>query len=111
MKNDKKDIKDIIDGQLNLTLYLSERETRDGFEHYLDKYIRLYPAKDIEEIIINQTELTLDELQELSRFSREEIKSKLFAKFSITDLRDYPGLPKGPYYWVDDEVYNKILSS
>ena len=29
----------------------------------------------------------------------------LFSKFGIYDLESKIGLPKGPYYWVDESVY------
>lgn len=100
----------------NLMLYLLEKESRDGYERYLDLTISLSGAKpwDWQSITLDewtqrkQVELTAAEAQELSGLEKEDMTGKLFAKFGITDLRSYPGYPKGPYYSVCDGVYETI---
>lgn len=96
-----------------MKLYLFENETADGeigYVRYLDKIIALSRGCYTEETVteIGCIKLTKSEIQELSNLSQEQIMGKLFAKFGITDLESYPGYPKGPYYWVDSEVYNAI---
>ncbi|MCX6764308.1 MAG: hypothetical protein NTU58_01225 [Candidatus Nealsonbacteria bacterium] len=94
-----------------MKLYLFEKENadgeRDGVRH-LDKTIALSRENHSEETEIGSVKLTEAEIQELSSLPRDQIRSRLFAKFGITDLKSHPGYPKGPYYWVDEKVYNKI---
>jgi len=94
-----------------MKLYLYENESADdeiGGVRHLDKTIALSRENHSEENEISCLELAKAEIKELSNLPQSQIMSKLFAKFGITDLKDYPGYPKGPYYWVDEEVYNQI---
>ena len=90
-----------------LVLYLCEREYLDGYDRYLDKSIRISPLGD--EVVLKQREFSIDELSELAASGDQEgLKEGIFSKFGINDLRSFPGIPKGPYYWIDSEVYGAI---
>lgn len=53
--------------------------------------------------------LSHDSVRALPRHAaRQSIMKALFGYFGIRDLESYPGLPKGPYYWIDEAVYNEI---
>ena len=90
----------------SIFLYLDEQEEEGDFHcRELDITMRIAssPMQDTKM-------LDLDEMIELSK-GNTNIKEYLFAKFGRTDLRAKPGLPKGPYYYVDEKVYDAIHSA
>ena len=90
----------------SIFLYLDEQEEEGDFHcRDLDITMRIAPSpgKDTEM-------LSLAEMIELSK-GNTNIKEYLFAKFNKTGLRAKPGLPKGPYYYVDEKVYDAIHSA
>lgn len=106
-----------------LTLYLHERESEEyngpsGTCRILDVTITSYPLTDqmkqkfwgcisIKEL--GYVTLSKAEIEEIAGLDEDVVKRRLFSKFSITNLSPRPGQPKGPCYWIDDEVYEVIL--
>lgn len=89
-----------------LELYLCERESvGDFYLRELDITITTEPVGDS---IRRTLKLSEDDVRSLSSLSRDDLYNGLFKRFDITDLKSYPGLPKGPYYWVDESVYRTI---
>jgi hypothetical protein len=89
----------------NLRLYFCEEEIIDGFEKSLDLTIDLKPCGDTtrETLILDDNEVV-----RLSRLERNSLFKALFKKFRITDLRPKPGYPKGPYYHVNEDVFEAV---
>ncbi|MBI4981079.1 hypothetical protein HZC30_06000 [Candidatus Woesearchaeota archaeon] len=90
-----------------LTLYLYDHKDVDGTERFLDVVITTSQEEAYEkaEIRLESVVLSKEEIKELTDLNREDIMRKLFSKLGITNLKSYPGLPKGPYYRVDESVY------
>lgn len=51
-------------------------------------------------------DLTPAEAQQLAH--SQNLFCELFARFGIQDLRDYPGMPKGPYYSISQGVLDTL---
>lgn len=93
-----------------LTLYLYDHEHVDGIERQLD--IRITSSREKaqqeSEMRLESIILSKDEIGKLASLSEAEIKRELFSKFGVTNLGSFPGLPKGPYYWIEGDVYKSI---
>lgn len=93
-----------------LTLYLYDHESVDGCDRYLDITVTLSKeeAHKQSEIILESIMLSKDEIKKLMGIDRAVIMKNLFSKFGITDLSSRPGQPKGPSYWVGEDVYKAL---
>jgi hypothetical protein len=95
-----------------LLLYLQDEETEadSGFGKELNWTIKLTPS--VATSLASRTDpisLTRSEIVSLANLSRHDILTRLFAKFGINDLSSRDGYPKGPYYFVDEGVYEEII--
>ena len=52
--------------------------------------------------------LSRNEIVILAQLGNTDIRKCLFAMFGQYDLRTHPGYPKGPFYSVDEDVYEAI---
>lgn len=93
----------------SITIYLCENEhPGDNYMRELDITLALNP-RDLYEIeeghwkIIDERKLTTEEIRELGKEG-----GGLYGLFGRTDLSAKPGLPKGPYYSVQQEVYDMV---
>ena len=59
------------------------------------------PAEEIGSI-----KLTPDDVRALA--TCQDLETELFRRFGKHDLQDYPGLPKGPYYWISPQICEVI---
>ena len=86
-----------------LELYLCEKESEvDNYVRELDITIATKPVGDLTRETLK---LTDDEVLRLREMDKVHLLKHLFSKFGIYDLESKIGLPKGPYYWVDESVY------
>ncbi len=98
-----------------MKLYLCETEEQDDdYLRRLDLYIALEPRnREIRKILfVDEGELhRLSHLEPIHigrLLEGQELFRGLYMLFDITDLREKPGLPKGPYYNIDSEVYSAV---
>ncbi|MBN1508664.1 MAG: hypothetical protein JW955_17585 [Sedimentisphaerales bacterium] len=93
-----------------LTLYLveEEREADSGFA--TDLILTICASPSGRALHFGRTiSLTKEEAVELSCLGRRcLLRRELWAKFDIHGLSSRPGYPKGPLYYVDKDVYDKI---
>ncbi len=106
----------LLEGLLEkgLTLYLWEREELDGWDRYLDLIVSnsaspKWLSEDRYTSSISEKKvLSKEELLELLKMDDDEEKHTLLDKFNIANLQPGPGIPKGPYCSVDEDVYEHI---
>lgn len=93
---------------LVLSVYEEEQEGI-GFKE-LNLILSLYAGKNEEQNRRERKRLEIveDERLELSRLPKTELESRLWEKFHMTDRCEQLGLPKGPYFSIDDTVYDAI---
>ncbi|MBI2651035.1 hypothetical protein HYX01_01045 [Candidatus Woesearchaeota archaeon] len=96
----------MIEMNSGLELYLCEKESVGNF--YLRELDILIATQPIGDSIRQTLKLSENDARTLSNLSRDGLFKELFKRFGITDLKSYPGLPKGPYYSVDKSVYIAI---
>lgn len=89
-----------------LEVYLCEKEVVRDF--YLRELCITIATEAIGDSIRQTLELSENDVRNLSGLSGGDLYKELFKRFGITDLKPYPGLPKGPYYSVDENVYIAI---
>lgn len=91
-----------------MKLYLCSTEEEDDSDlmRCCNNYIALEPRhREIRKILF----VDENELNRISNtFEGKELFKELYRLFDITDLRASPGLPKGPYYDIDKEVYGAV---
>jgi hypothetical protein len=95
-----------------LILYLKDEETEadSGFGKELNYTIQLTPS--VAKSLASRTDtisLTRNEIISLADLDRHDIFVRLFAKFGENDLSVRDGYPKGPYFSVNEEVYEEII--
>ena len=105
-----------------MKLYLCEKEEQDDdYLYRLDLYISLDPGyRDIrkilfvdERVICGLSNLIGEVIARKSSHLTDEgteLFKELYRLFGITDLKDKVGLPKGPYYHVDNDVYGAVAN-
>lgn len=89
-----------------LELHLCERE--DVGDFYLRELGITIDTKPAGDSIRRTLRLSEDDIRSLSNLSGDDLYRELFDRFGITDLKSHPGLPRGPYYSVDESVYRVI---
>ena len=83
-----------------LTLYLWEREIPDDFN--LTTLELIISANSMPEWTNNKDyPCRLMGSKEFDSQAFSLSKEELFERFGIKDLNSYPGLPKGPYYYIE----------
>ncbi|MFC1733657.1 hypothetical protein ACFL6I_25440 [candidate division KSB1 bacterium] len=90
----------------SIYLYLDEKEDNEdeiGYQRALDITLKCSANKGADGV-----ELTRDEMIEIAK--EGDVMKKLYAKLGRTDLEPKPGLPKGPYYHVDEMIYEIIAA-
>lgn len=99
-----------------MKLYLCNTEEEDDSDlmRCCNYYIALEPRnREIRKILfVDENELhRLSHLEpiHIDRLGEgQELFKALYRLFDMTDLKASPGLPKGPYYYIDEEVYSAV---
>jgi len=94
-----------------LFLYLQDEETEanSGMGNELIWTIQLTPSVATSLASrIDPVPLTRSDIISLAELGKRYILPRMFAKFGIYDLDSRPGYPKGPYFSVDENVYEEI---
>ena len=88
-----------------LTLYLCEKEDAGDFHlRELDIFMAMQPSDSVRRSLY----MTAAEIGALRGTDARSLQDYLFSRFGISDLSSKPGLPKGPYYSVDKDVYTAL---
>jgi hypothetical protein len=93
-----------------LTLFVCAEETDDGpgsIDRFLDVYVELSICRPE---FREKREFTVEEIKRIHslRNAEQNYLEEIYSLFGYKDLKAWPGLPHGPYYWIGEGVREKI---